>query len=462
MDPLERGEDSLSEILGVAAAGAEPLEAPPPAPRPTLTSSPSSMLHPIRRGAARVNVIWLVFALVLFMGALGILIATSSDLAKSQELLVEAQAAKQAAEDLHAAERGLVRQISEVAGWYDREQASARTNPEAFQAGLGQFKDAFPPDMGVDVKSFEDALGRAIAAHRQLQGMLATQEQLVAQLTAESAQKSGAMEELTKSKDSQIADLRTQLQDAQQAASKRENDLTSEVASVRTTLGDTETELTQSESEKLAAERAYRDERTRYETRLKEMSSKLSWVREPERPDGRILAVSNDLNLAWIDLGKRNRLFAGMGFTVVTGTPGNLKVKAHAVVLDVGEDMAQVTFTSKSDPFDPPVAGDVVYNPLYDPIGERNAVLVGRFSGTYNEPELKALLSEIGVNVQDKLDKTTDYLIVGSEIYVDEEGEPLEEPMQPSELAAYKEAEAMGVQIVPLKLVRDYFRRTQI
>ena len=71
------------------------------------------------------------------------------------------------------------------------------------------------------------------------------------------------------------------------------------------------------------------------------------------------------------------------------------------------------------------------------------------------DSELRALLEGININLQAKLDKTTDYLIVGAELYVDEEGEPLDDPLQPSDLPTYKEAEAMGVRIVPLKLVTD-------
>ena len=45
---------------------------------------------------------------------------------------------------------------------------------------------------------------------------------------------------------------------------------------------------------------------------------------------------------------------------------------------------------------------------------------------------------------------------------LDADGEPLEEPEQPSDMGVYKEAEAMGVQIVPVKIVRDFFRRTSL
>jgi shikimate dehydrogenase len=71
---------------------------------------------------------------------------------------------------------------------------------------------------------------------------------------------------------------------------------------------------------------------------------------------------------------------------------------------------------------------DIVYNPVYDPKSERYAILLGRFSGTWNKGELSALLAELNITVQDHLDKTTDYVIVGGELYADEDGEPLEEP----------------------------------
>jgi hypothetical protein len=88
-----------------------------------------------------------------------------------------------------------------------------------------------------------------------------------------------------------------------------------------------------------------------------------------------------------------------------------------ATVTNVEDRRAEVRFTEVADPYNPPVPGDVIYNPLYDPSGERTAVLAGRFSGQFNEAELKVLLSQMGITVQDKLTLDTDYLIVGSELY---------------------------------------------
>jgi hypothetical protein len=267
---------------------------------------------------------------------------------------------------------------------------------------------------------------------------------------------------MTTDKDAQIRALTQQLNDANQAAADRQNELETEIASVRSTLASTEGALTASRSKTDNALRAGRDREAEFTTRLENVTRKLEWEREPERPDGKILSVSEKLGLAWIDLGKSNRLYGGMRFRIVNGSAGQNNVKAWCEVLQVQDGMSEVKIFNIADAFDPPTVGDIVYNPIYDPTGLRNAVLIGRFSATYNEKELRAVLDGINVHVQDKLDKTTDYLIVGAELYVDEDGEPLEEPQQPSDLPTYKEAEAMGVRIVPIKLVTDYFRKAKL
>ena len=83
----------------------------------------------------------------------------------------------------------------------------------------------------------------------------------------------------------------------------------------------------------------------------------------------------------------------------------------------------------------------------------------GRFSGGFSTKDIQALLEKMGVMVQPKVDKTTHFLIVGSELWSDPAtGEPLSEPMQPSDLPEYKQAESLGVQIIPLQDIREYFR----
>ena len=65
----------------------------------------------------------------------------------------------------------------------------------------------------------------------------------------------------------------------------------------------------------------------------------------------------------------------------------------------------------------------------------------------------------MNITVTKGLERTTDFLIVGGEMYIDpENGQPLDTPVQPSELPIFKEAQAEGVQVVALKELRQYFR----
>lgn len=416
------------------------------------------MINPSKRGAARVPVVWLVVFLVGFLVAFGIAFAGFDEAATYKKSYEDAVNDKALIETRLTERQAEVRSISEHVGWYDETAASPRTQVEALQSGLEQAKGVLP-DMGPNVKDLQDVIERYIPAYNARVREVADLKARVSQLENEVSTKTQAMADLTQEKDGRIRDLQQQLSDAEQAAQSRQNDLENEVASVRSSLSDTERQLSQARTETDDARRAADEKAQRDLTRMREMSSKLEFLREPEQPDGELLAVSKDLGLGWIDLGQNNRLFRGMRFRVVSGEAGAKRVKAWCEVLKVEDEMAEVLIYDRADQFDPPVPGDVIYNPIYDPVGIRNAVVVGRFSGTYNEKDLRALLGEIRIHVQPKLDKTTDYLIVGSEMYYDEEGEPLEEPVQPSDTTVYKEAVAMGVQIVPLKQVRDYFRR---
>ena len=109
------------------------------------------MMHRSRRGAARVPIIWIVVVLVAFFAAVGMIFVFSGDAAKFREDAVAAQKEASAADQKLQDERIVVRQISELAGYYDRTAASARTQVSSMQEGLDQFKTSFGTTMGPDV-----------------------------------------------------------------------------------------------------------------------------------------------------------------------------------------------------------------------------------------------------------------------------------------------------------------------
>lgn len=408
-----------------------------------------------RRGAGGVSIIWLVGVIVvlLVVGAMAFL--SADEAAKNHQAeLAALEKARVAGEDA-SSERAKNIVLSEIIGW-EGEGAVADTDPEALKAAFDNFKSSFP-DMDPTIDTVEKALPRAIEAYNQVLTKARNLEADVARLQGEVSSRDSQLSTLTSEKDGEIEGLRTQLSDLQTGSDERITSLESTNTDLRGQVQDKDQELKTAQGEIEDLARAAREAASAATSRMTALAKKLEFLDEPEAVDGEILAVSTDGTLGWINLGNQNRLARGTKFNVVRGKPGEYTQKGRAEVLHVKEDMAQVSFIDVFDQFNPPVAGDVIYNPVYDPKSERFAVLAGRFSGTWNKGELTQLLSELGITVQKEVDKTTDYLITGGEVYTDEDGEPLEEPRQPSELPVYQEAVAAGVLIVPLKDIRDYF-----
>ncbi|MEM7517693.1 MAG: hypothetical protein AAF368_12325, partial [Planctomycetota bacterium] len=341
-------------------------------------------------------------------------------------------------------------------GFYPPDAASPDSNLATATSSLSDLKSMV--DAGAEVDSMEDVIPLLVAEIQKLNAAVNDRDNLVTTLRAEKAAAAETLSSVSSEKDGQLSTLQSNLSDTEQSMSDETSRLQSELAGVNSQLSDSSAEIRDKENELTAAERQKQRELAEKQARIAALADKVRFItEEPQTPDGEILAVSTELGLGWIDIGNDNRLALGTRFAVLEGTAGSDREKAFAEVIGVEKDMAEIKFLEIKDRFDPPTKGDKIVNPIFDPKSERFAILVGRFSGSYSENDLTALLAEMNIKVQNSLDETTDYMIVGAELYQDEEGEPLEEPMQASELSSYKEAVAKGVQVVPLKDIRAYF-----
>lgn len=421
---------------------------------------PLNPLRPsARRGAARVSIAWLITMVVLFFVALLFAYVGLDGQAQAQTAEEAALAERQVAEDNLTAQETAYFDLSRAVGFYDTTAATPRSNLDSIAAALAQVKVTFP-DMKDDVKTLADVLPRAEAAYIARARELTTLRDQKNTLDSEKATLQASLQEALRQKDQQIGDLQRQVNDQSANAAQKQTELENRIAALNNQRNELDAELRASRATGADELRALQDEITTLQVRLAAQGDKLRFLAEGETPDGEILVVSKDLGLGWINVGAKQRLAPGTSFSIISGKVGSTRVKAMATVTKVEANRAEVAFSAVSDRFDPPVAGDVIFNPLYDPRGQRNAVLAGRFAGQWNEAQLKALLAEMGITVQQELGLDTDYLIVGSELYADPEtGEPLEEPMPVSELAVFKDAEAKGVLILPIRDLRNYFLR---
>lgn len=407
------------------------------------------------RGMAKVSVLWTILVLVAFLVALVMFFLNNGELEKTRASLTKAQAdlteRTNAAKELTSAAVA----VGGVTGF----QASGKTDPTVIANAIEGLKKELPDVVDSSVKTIENALPLLITS---VKGSRDRAKDLDLQLKAKMSEVDSLQQSLRETvdgKEKEIADLRRQLTDAQTQNQDLQKGYENQLAELREQLKTKNTDLLSANQTIAANQRTFQTEAEGLRSRMVEMGRKLNpIVKEPQAADGKVLAISKDLGLGWINLGAAQRLPVGTRFTVVSGVTGSDRVKAMCEVTKVQGDMAEVSFSDQRDPFDPPTVGDVIYNPVYDPRGARNALFVGSFSGQWGEDQLKNLLGGMGVTIQKKLDQATDFLIVGSELYVDENKQPVETPIQPSDLPVYKEAVAQGVQIVLLKDLRNYFR----
>jgi len=409
-------------------------------------------------GAARVSVVWIIATIVAALVAVAFAVISRSDLTQVRLEAESATAKETVATQRFESEAQYARELSQVLGFYDRTAASPRTNVETVAAGFEELRASFP-NLDASVTDFELAIAPLRAESEARRSRIAQLESDVSRLESELATERQGRAADVRAKDTLNATLRGELADARSNAADRESELQRNLGTERARVTALDTEMRNLRTEMETLQRSQSQEVARLGARIDEQGRKLTFTTPDARelPDAAVLAVSSITNSAWIDVGADQRAARGIRFRIEGGTAANRRVKGYGEVIEVQSNRAKIALYDVVDPFDPISPGDVLINPVYDPRGERNAVLAGRFSGQYDEKELRDLLARMGINVQSALDLTTDFLIVGSEIFVDEFGEPLETPLSPSDLPLYKEAQANGVQIIPIQRIREYF-----
>ena len=411
------------------------------------------------RGAARISAVWMISVGVVTLAALAFGFIAQGDLSKAQDDTVAARAVQDAAvADAEASAEGR-RNASTLLGWYDRASADPSTDIASASAGIDDLRGTFS-DITDSDKDFESIVPKVIASYNARNQTIAQLETRIKSLQADVDAARAASNQVASAKDDVIAQLRTQLSDEQQNAAQRQQEIEDRLTGVQDQLGSRDAELRSVRVASAEKEQDWNKQQQLSQARIGNLQNDLRFRSEEfaNYPDGEIIEVSDRLPLAYINIGANQRLTRGMRFRIEGGLTGRTHLKAWGEVVTVNANRAEIALSALEDPFDPVTPGDVIINPLYDPVGGRNAVLAGSFSGTYSRPELLALLANLGINVQEEMDETTHFLIVGSTVYNDPEtNEPLEEPIAPKDLAAYKEAEQRQIQIVPLQNIRSFF-----
>lgn len=413
------------------------------------------MLHrPIvrssERGAAQVSVIWPVVFGVGFLGAGVFAWAQSSKVESVNKALDEANTRYREIEARADGELTKFKAFAAVTGWAKDGFGSV----DAVKAALEEAKKSLGADAPAG-GTIQDHLAASLKVGTLRAEQIAARDR---DIQAKDTEISGKTREVASVRDT----LQKQLDDAKKSAADKEStdaariqNLEGQLAQKETAAKDATAQVAtiKEEKEKEAAE--WVKKYSLVDAKNADLNTKLAFLRAPAEPKGSVVEVSETLPIAYVDLGQHERVVAGMRFQVMEYDKNRkLAGKGYCEVTSVEGNMSRVRL-EPADKNRPIAKGDLLLNPLYDPKGERRAVLVGRFpltSGGRKGVEQK--LGDLGIKVAEKIDPSVDYLIVGSPEYSNT-GEMMDLEANDQVLAAAK----YGTLRYALKDLEGYFKR---
>jgi len=165
------------------------------------------------------------------------------------------------------------------------------------------------------------------------------------------------------------------------------------------------------------------------QSRLQETLSKLDVLKpRPKediaayKPDGHIISIDTSSNIAFIDIGIEDKIYAGLTFSVYDRnapipTDGTSKAEIEVFNVDKNTAMARINKSSKRTP---PSEGDIIVNLIWDSKATNRFVVAGNFDFDDNgqiDPDgatkIKQLIENWGGRVEDAVTIDTDFVILG-------------------------------------------------
>lgn len=193
--------------------------------------------------------------------------------------------------------------------------------------------------------------------------------------------------------------------------------------------------------------------------------------KDQRRPDGEILSSNSRMQVAWINLTRRDRIMKGMKFEVFRYRKGGKETPRGKVqVIQVGDRMSKVrileryykdqvwkmqdmsrapAYVLREFDIDPLQQGDMLRNRFFDKREKRVFVFAGKLTGppnakaSYKTDEAIKLLEELGDEVTKGVNERTSYVVLG-EGYREDENYKLAEELGIPKMSERELMEVLG------------------
>jgi predicted nucleic acid-binding Zn-ribbon protein len=396
-----------------------------------------------RRGGAAVGVLWLVVVLVLFAAAAVFGYVQMDDRAAIGDTVKSLEREKAALQSELDAARQKLKDLATAVG-YAKEGAEG-ASVEALRLDLEGLRAQFPAFVTSEVRTLEQAKSALVQAVQQASDLAKQSEQDRANAVAAREEADRKVAEIQGERDEKITSLDRDLQAASEHAKAAETDLRSQIQELRDRNDSLEAQSREERDSATRVEGELRREVNRRDARIDYLSQKQARLREQAaKPDGKVLQVSPDGLVVYLDLGKKDGITVGTKLEVYSEAASGVRVpKGFCQVRSVQADYAEALL-SETTALRPVVKDDFVSSPIFQRGEKYHFALLGRFTGRYTRSEIVGLLREASHTVDDTVGTATDFLVLG-------EPEVSEDGSTPQDLLAtpeFRNAQTLGVEVL--------------
>lgn len=403
-------------------------------------------------GAGQVGLLWVVFLVVLVLGLAGFTYIAWKDKADQETALKSAQKAADDAQKKFEAKAQMIIDISGAVGFRDEDIELSPTSKMAIEDRMTILREKFSDHISETDTTLAVALDKMVDAYDALERQLNESRQTAAQELDLRRQAEGTINTIQDDMNQRIQELETQLSDEQQRAQAQLDEDNERINNLQAQLDEANNSVREAESRLAAAVETNAKEMTMLNARIAAQAKKLEALREPEKPDGRVVGSMTGSDLVYIDIGRQDGLRMGTKFEVYRhGKGGELLPKGWVEVRRVDKDTAMCGIVDTFDQFDPIVKGDVVVNPHFARNLTKTFVFLGVFPPSMNRGFVRERLMALGADVNDIIDSGTDFLVLGDK----EQGEFAVELQDTPE---FKLATQLGIQLIRLKELAEYIK----
>ncbi len=407
-----------------------------------------------RERGATVSVMWVIFLIVLLLGAGAYIYAVQSEITTAKT------AEDRAKRDLAAFEARLFTEqenhlkLSDVIGFKDA-SADVNSSVSAIEQRIEQIKGKYTNDIGSADSTVETILDRlaSIADARRTEA-----DDLRSQFDTEVAKRGDAetaKDEIRSSMDSQLSKTNSELRDARDAASSQKQQDDSRVAGLQDQLDEANAKMREVQTTADAKVADLEQEKTAMTGRVAALSEKaklIGYNEDPYAVDGSVISVGALTRLVFIDVGSRDLLRPGVRFDVFYyGKGGEMLPKGNIEVREVENDSAVAVIVNQIDDLNPIARGDVIANPLFNKERSKVFALLGNFP-VQGRSFLETRLRAIGAEVQDDVNANVDFVVLGQKA-------PEEDAPELAELDGYKAAQELSIQMLRIADIERFLKQ---